>query len=117
MPAHVNDILVVRSEDDLLALFILLVFKIDPDIVASYDVEKTSLNYLATRSWGKNIDIFNFISRSPKDIDCMFEFIQFEDFVCQNDEYSIFSSNTLKQTLNLSVDNEEKYQFHQNINL
>lgn len=50
-------------------------FKIDPDIIVSYDVEKTSLNYLALRCWQKNIDIFNFLSRSPKDIDSMFEFI------------------------------------------
>ena len=64
-------------------MFILLVFKTDPDILAGYDIEKGSLNYLANRSWKKNIDIMNFLARAPQDLDCLFEFVNFEEFISE----------------------------------
>ena len=61
-----------RSEIDLLISFILLVFKVDPDIIAGlikiyivtkfyqgYDIEKASLFYLAMRFIKKYNFLFN----------------------------------------------------------
>jgi len=95
LPQNVNDIFVVENEESLIFTFILLVFKLDPDIVAGYDIEKGSLTYLAQRAWQKNIDIMNFMSRSPKDLESLFELINFNEFITENNECSIFTSRNM----------------------
>ena len=44
-----KELLVVETEYDLVQTFIALVFKFDPDIVYGYDIEKSSMFYLAKR--------------------------------------------------------------------
>jgi DNA polymerase elongation subunit (family B) len=68
---------VVENEANLLMTFILLVQKTDPDIICGYDLEKKSLSYVAQRCWNKGIDLNNLISRSPSDLDLIFDVLTF----------------------------------------
>jgi hypothetical protein len=54
-----------------------LIFKIDPDIISAYDMEKKSLYYIAQRSWDNGIDLFDYLGRCPRDLDEMFKFAVF----------------------------------------
>ncbi len=67
-----SEVLVVKEEKDLINAFICLVFKFDPDIIYGYDLEKTSLYYLAMRAYTYGIDLTNFISRVPPNLEEIF---------------------------------------------
>lgn len=79
-----SEVLVVKEEKDLINAFICLVFKFDPDIIygifeeenglifKGYDLEKTSLYYLAMRAYTYGIDLTNFISRVPPNLEEIF---------------------------------------------
>jgi DNA polymerase elongation subunit (family B) len=67
-----DEVLIVNEERDLITSFISLVFKFDPDIIYGYDIEKTSLYYLAIRAMFVDIDVLNFISRAPRNIEEIF---------------------------------------------
>lgn len=58
-----------KSEIELINTFILLIMKLDPDIIAGYDCEKASLFYFAYRCWTLGIDVMNHISRSPNNLE------------------------------------------------
>ena len=52
--------MVVKSEKDLIRAFIYLVFKIDPDIITGYYIERKSLYYLVKRVKNNNKILNNF---------------------------------------------------------
>jgi len=60
-----NDIIIVKNEKNLIKTVILMIFKLDPDILAGFDMEKKSLYYLAKRAWDNDIDFLSYISRAP----------------------------------------------------
>lgn len=85
IPTSVNDIIVVKDELSLIYTYILMIFKIDPDIIGGYDMEQRSLYYLARRAWVYEIDILGNIGRSPPDLDGIFDFAMFNDFFSSED--------------------------------
>ncbi|KAL4478783.1 hypothetical protein ABPG73_001998 [Tetrahymena malaccensis] len=92
---NVSEIIVVEKEEDLIQVFIIITQKIDPDIFGGWDMEKSSLNYLGQRCQILGIQLFELLSRCPSNINKLIQVLQFNSFQTQNDEYSVFSNDTL----------------------
>lgn len=61
-----SEIIVVENEKDLLKVLIIIVQKLDPDIVAGWDIEQSSLSYIGERfAVYHDVSIFDLLSRCP----------------------------------------------------
>lgn len=54
---EIDDLFVVKDEQALLTIFINIVFRIDPDLLISYDQQKKGIRYMTQRgfNWGMNL--------------------------------------------------------------
>ncbi|EAR97516.2 DNA polymerase type-B family protein (macronuclear) [Tetrahymena thermophila SB210] len=99
---NISEIIVVENEEDLIQVFIIITQKIDPDIFGGWDMEKSSLNYLGQRCQILGIQLFELLSRCPSNINKLIQVLQFNSFQTQNDEFSVFSNDTLNFNSSLS---------------
>ncbi len=75
-----NDIVLVKTEKELLMFFALMVFKFDPDCLISYDQEKKGLYYLVNRASSHGMNYCEMLSRSQLELDYLYEVVVFTDF-------------------------------------
>lgn len=58
-----DDIFVVKNEYGLLSLLISCIFRLDPDLLVTYDQEKRGIRYLSQRGYSYGINFQSLISR------------------------------------------------------
>ena len=80
MLPDIDDIFLVADEKSLLMTFALLVFKIDPDLLVSYDHEKKGIYYLVMRAYAHKLNYCNLLGRALEDLDDLFDIVTFKDF-------------------------------------
>ncbi|EGR33649.1 hypothetical protein IMG5_047210 [Ichthyophthirius multifiliis] len=102
----ISEILIVRSETDLIKLLILIVQKIDPDILCGWDTEQQSLGYIIQRCETLGIQISDYLSRCPSNIIDLLNVLQQSEFLSQNQKEQIFSNQNLSISNSInSLDN------------
>lgn len=75
-----NDLVLVKTEKDLLLFFALLVFKFDPDCLVSYDQEKKGLYYLVNRAAANGLNYCEMLGRAHLELDYIYDVVVFADF-------------------------------------
>ena len=81
-----DDVMSVEDQYGLLSLFINNVFRIDPDIFMSWDMEKKGIRYLLQRGVINGINMAACLSR-VSDLQDLFQYINFTNFTCLKQTY------------------------------
>lgn len=74
-----DDIFMVKNEFQLLSMMILIIARIDPDFLVSFDLEKRGIRYLCQRGFAHGVDFASMVSRACE-LDDLFQFLNFREF-------------------------------------
>ncbi|KRX05340.1 Ribonuclease H-like domain [Pseudocohnilembus persalinus] len=114
VPNDVDEILVVENEINLIFMLILIIIKIDPDLIGGFDVETKSLFYIQERAKQYDIDFIGLIGRSPSDLGQVQDlFLMENQYFEGSNQSSIFSDKNRSNSL-ISSKNANKSKIYQN---